>query len=305
MFEHTPHRVDLLEQDFRHTDLETENCCLCRQNEDKNSELDPCHKHSICNPCIEKSGLSICSNCQKLIPKDLDENISQQPLELSRMLLQGLPCCPDCGLLQRNGQMEEIIRINSMSGTCGCLPKWTSAKGLQHFLNNLNYLERSETFKCYCCEEKEVEEEENTVTSTFKCYCTGDARCSLCATMKNGSNTNLQKSLELKNGQKKESMLDSIFLELLLHDQFCSKLECKCSTAKDNTSCLELDLEQDSSEQNDVESNDSSARSGSLDSGFHQGTLCCSKKVELDDYLGLDTLEDEDEFGPEELPLPG
>lgn len=240
-----------------------------------------------------------------MIPKDLDENISLHPLELSNTLLRGLPCCPDCGLLQRNGKIEEIIRVNSMSGTCECLPKWTSDKGLQHFLDDLTYLERSETFKCYCCEEK-TEKDERTVTSTFKCYCTGDDRCSLCSTMKKGWNANLQTSFEPKNGQTKERTLDSIFLELLLHDQFCSKLECKCSTAKDNTSCLELDLEQDSSEQNDVESNDSSGRSGSLDSGFHSGTPCCSKnKMELDEYLSLDTLEDEDEFGPEELPLPG
>ncbi|XP_031574334.1 folliculin-interacting protein 1-like [Actinia tenebrosa] len=291
VFEHTPERVDLPEHDFSHSDFtEVENCCLCRQNEDE-----PCHKHSICNPCIEKSGLSICSNCQKLIPKELDENISLQSSQLSRTLLQGLPCCSDCGLLQRNENIEEIFRVNSMSGTCGtCLPKWTSAKGLQHFLDDLSYLERSETFKCYCCEKKEKTEES---TSTFKCYCTGDSRCSLCSTTKNGLNTNLQKSIEL----------DIIFLQLLLHDQFCSKLECKCFTPKDNTSCLEMDLEQDSSEQNDVESNDSSARSGSLDSGFHPGTPSCStkSKMELEEYLSLDTLEDEDEFGPEELPLPG
>jgi hypothetical protein len=309
VFEHTPQRVELQEESYtHHSDLETENCCLCRQNDDTINELEQSHKHNICNSCIEKSGLSICTNCQKLVPKDLDECILSQPAELSRKLLHGLPCCPDCGLLQKNGTLEEIIRVNSMSGSCGCLPKWAAAKELQHFLTDINYSERSETFKCYCCEEKEESKEFSTeLKSTFKCYCIGEDRCSHCTSRKNGLNTNSPNIYDLVNGQTNEMMLETIFLQLLSHDQFCSKLECKCLTSKDNNSCLELDLEacQDSLEKNEVESNDSCGPSCSLDSGFHQTSTCCAKnKVELE-CLSLDTLEDEDEFGPEELPLPG
>lgn len=274
-----------------------ETCCLCSCD----SELDICHKHSICESCIEKSGLSICVNCQKLIPKELNEfTLSDKSKELPKKLLQGLPCCNKCGLLQKH--VNGLIRLNTMSESCTCLPKWAVAKELKHFLSDLTYTERSETFKCYCCEDEPSVGVDSEAKATFQCYCIGDNKCNHCNSKRNGFKSTSNEVLGFANGT--DHNLDDIFMELLSHDQFCAKLECTCDSI-DDSSCSDIDSDcHDSVDKVEVDSTDSYGRSGSLDSGFHQSSSSCAKDKNELECLSVDTIED-DEFGPEELPLLG
>lgn len=271
---------------------ETEICCLCSDQKDVFSELDLYHKHNICESCMEQSGLSICVNCQKLTPKELT-NITMsldKSSNLPRKLLEGLPCCDKCGLLQKQSNVNGLFRLNTVSGSCSCLPKWAVAKDLQHFLVDLTFSERSETFKCYCCEVEPIQDKNSEGKPTFQCYCVGDNKCNHCNNRINGYSCNARTDCTNLGHN-----LENTFMELLARDQFCTKLECSCDRKDDiDIDCCE-----------NVEKN-SHGRTGSLDSGFDQNSSssCIKSKEEC---LSIDTLEDDDDddCGPEELPLLG
>lgn len=256
------------------------------------------HKHSICETCIQHSGLSICVNCQKLIPKELnDSTMSDKSKDVAKKLFQGLPCCNKCGLLQKN--IYGLIHLNTMSESCSCLPKWAATKELRHFLTDSTYTERSETFKCYCCESDLNNEVDSASKGTFQCYCIGDDKCNHCSHKFGLTNTNGLNGCT--NDKINAHELENIFMELLLQEQFCTKVECICESKDDGShSDLESDCH-DSVEKDEVDSTDSYGRSGSLDSGFHQSS--CNKDKNDLQCLSVDTIED-DEFGPMELPLP-
>ncbi|XP_048590389.1 folliculin-interacting protein 1 [Nematostella vectensis] len=278
VFEHTIHCKEPLQTI---ADVNIESCCFCK------GDITVLHEHNICSSCMEESGIGICAVCRKITLQELDSSkyiSGKSTCSLDQIL--GIPTCVKCGLLQRAFDDHEIIRTNSMNGNSGCLPKWAVAKEFRHFQRDLSYCERSETFRCYCCEKPEREK------SSFTCYCPND-NCVHKSFEQDSSHCNDLPNEPIENF--------TTFIKLLSHDMFCKRVECKCDK-EDN---------QDSLESKDASSGETVAsygRSGSADSGFHQMNSECvtpGRRAASIDQLSVDTLENVEEFGPEELAMLG